>query len=809
MFKNILTIIFRSLFRFNIFSIINILGLSIGLAVVLLFSLYNFTERSFDNSFKQSKDIYRINSITDSEHFATTANAVGPALKEIPEVISSVRIFTRGIGMSINDNPILMTMRWVDPDFFNFFETPFISGSPEDLMSRPNTIAVSEREAKKLFGDSDPMGQLIIHTVYKSVPPMEVVAVYKDYPESSSFREFNLIAPFMHCYESPVHSQITWIVDEFETFCLLAANANIQSVNAKIKKIVSDATADEQKAEWTPQLQKLTDIHLHSKKLTGQKSSINSGDIGKVRLLSLLSVIILLVACVNYVNLSTARAQKRSKEIGISKTVGAQRSELILRLTLETAIFTFISLIVAFFLARIILPTFNDLAGAQLSFKLVLQPVFLFFTLLIWIITTFLAAAYPVLNMSGFPPITAIQSASIPNSSRAIVRKALIIGQFAVAIVLITWVLIIQMQIYFSLNKDLGYNPHNLIGFWIHDSNPTSLLDEFRAQSSVEMVSRENQSSVFGVSSNTLFKDPDDVTGFRLKVICADPNYIDLMQMKLIAGNHFPETQISDTTIDGRKYSFLKDMNTYVVLNRAAVDYLGYTPEEAIGKTIIAPIDHVISPRNPSVIICGVIENFHFESLYRPIGGYCVHYGLGNPKRYLVLRVTEGNMPEQLKKYEEIYKKYFPNNTFSPKFREEEVAKFYDGERRTGHIAVVFAVLAIFVACLGVIGLTAFVAEQRKREIGIRKVMGASVWDIVKMFTSDYVKLLSISLLISIPVAWWIGEKYLQNFAYHISLSWWIFAVAALITAVLTLLTVSALAIKAAMNNPQESLKLG
>ena len=813
MFKSFFTITFRSLFRQGVFSVINIIGLSIGLALVLLFSLYNFKEQSFDRSFKESKNIYRINALTkEDKTYFTTASALSSTLKaEIPEVITTVRTICRWYDMLHNENSIGIHMVWADEDFFRLFDTPFILGSSDDVMSRPNAIAISESEAKRLFGNDDPIGQMLAHAIYVNLPPLEVVAVFKDYPQNSSLREHKIIAPFISFPEAPLYRIMTWTMSEFETFCLLVANANAESVNEKIRKTVSDATADQQ-TTFTPELQRLTDIHLNSKKyLTLSTHSIHDrhiGDIEKVNLLSLLSVIILLIACINYMNICTARAQKRSREIGISKTVGATRIGLIVRLTLETAILTFISFILAWILAWVMLPVFNNLMGEQLNFGLAFQPVFLCIALLIWIVTSLLAASYPAMYMSGFQPLTAIRSQSVPGSSHATIRKALTVGQFVIAIVLISWVLIIRAQIEFVNNKDLGYNPRNLIGFWINDSNPTVLLDEFRSQSSVEMVSRENRlGNIIGVSENILYRDQDDKTGFPLKPNATEPDYFDLMQMKMIAGGTFSEPVLRDTIIStptGDRRVLMPPASMQIVLNRAAVDYLGMTPEEAIGQRVMARVNGLYG----IPVICGVIENYHYESLHRPVGGVCMHYGIQEHKRFLLLRVTEGDLSEQLKTYEAIFKKYFPNNRFTPVFIDTEVAKLYDGERRTSRIAVVFSILAIFISCMGVFGLTAFMAEQRTKEIGIRKVMGASVWNIVSLFTVDYLKLLGISLAIAIPAAWWVGERYLQNFAYHISLSWWIFAVAALITVALTLLTVGILAIKAAMKNPVEVVKM-
>ena len=812
MFKSFFIITLRSLSKQGIFSIVNILGLSIGLAVVLLISLQTFNELSFDKGFKEGENIYRINTVTDVETYTSSANAVGPAMKtEIPEVITAVRSFNRDYDMILNDNTVVIDVVWADEDFFSMFDTPFLLGSPEDVMSRPNTIALSESEAKRLFGNDDPLGQKFEHTIWQNTPPMEVVAVFKDYPINSSFRNCKTVAPFMYCQEAMVHRQITWMRGEFETFCLLEANADPKSVNEKINKLVSDATTDQQSA-YTIQLQRFTDIHLYSKKYASHHRLTfrEPGDIERVKMLSLLSVIILLIACINYMNLSTARVQKRSREIGISKTVGAIRIELIVRLMFETAIFTFASFIIAFFLSWGGIPVFNYLMGTNLNFGMALQPLFLCFALLIWVVTTLLASSYPAIFMSGFPPLMAIRSQSMPGSSQAIVRKVLNVGQFTIAIVLISWVLVIRAQMEFVNNKDLGYNSKNLIGFWIHDSNPSAILEEFKALSSVEMLSRENQiDNFFGVSENLLFRDHDDKTGFPLSINVAEPNYVDVMQMKLIAGSTYPEMsfeqlQLRDTIVENQTYRILAENNsTPILLNRAAVEYLGLTPEEVIGQRVIGQFSGAIG----YPIVCGVIENFHYESLHRPVGGICIHYGLGQHKRHLLLRVTEGNLQEQLITYEEIYKKYFPDNFFVPTLIEDKVAEYYDNERKTVRLAIVFSILAIFVACMGVFGLTAFMAEQRTKEIGIRKVMGASVWNIVSLFTVDYVKLLSISLVIAIPIAWWVGVQYLQNFAYRISLSWWIFAIAALITIVLTLLTVGMLSIKAATKNPIESIK--
>ena len=781
-----LKITLKSLNKRGVFQIINVAGLSIGLAVVMLISLLIFNELSFDKQFKESGNIYRINAklraYMAGETFCGLGNAAGPALKEaVPEVITSVRTIRQEYVIKINDqNPIRVNIIMADEDFFRLFDTPFLLGTSETALSRPNTVAVSEEMAKTLFGTDNPIGQTFL---LENQLPVEVVAVYQDYPKNSSFWDYKIIFPFMN-------TNLTWMNASFETFCLLPEKADTAQVAPKMRKVVSDATNE---GWWYyPVLQRLDEIHLHSAKFHRSYTSSPS-DIEKVKMMSLLAAIILAVASINYINLSTARAQKRSREIGISKTVGAKRYELINRLFLETGIFTFVSFLTAFVLAWVLLPSFNYLLGEQLYIGLAFRPMFLCVALLIWLITTLFTASYPALYMSGFPPLIAIRGSSfVPKSSHAVVRKVLTVGQFAVAVVLIAWVLIIQTQISFMNNKYLGYNPHNLMyisismGALSQGADMEPLVNDFRAESSVEMVSRQSY-TFFSGNTVTIAKNADDRVGLSVTMQAIDPNYIDLMQMKLIAGQPLPEWRPGDTIVQ-------------VILNRAAVEYIEMTPEEVIGKRV----DLYNYSDNE---VCGVVENFNFESLHIPVRGFGFHnIGLW-PKSIIMLRLKKGNLSEQIKRYEEIFKKHFPNEIFEPQFFDDNVAKAYDGEQRTSRVVIVFSVLAIFVACMGVFGLTAFMAEQRTKEIGIRKVLGATVWNIVSLFTNSYIKLLLISFVIAIPAAWWVGTRYLQNFAYRISLSWWIFAAAALITVVLTMLTVGWMSVKAATKNPVDAIK--
>jgi len=790
MYKFFFNISLRNLTRRSVFSFINILSLSIGLSVVLLICLLIYNELSFDRSFKESGNIYRVNAelsqYMPGEVYCTINNMVAPAMEAaIPEVRATTRTYLRSYITRINNNPLRIRFVWADEAFFRLFDTPFLQGSPETVMSRPNTVAISETMANTLFGDRSPMGEsFVLDNEYH----VEVMAIYKDYPTNTSFYGYHVIAPYQYCY--PAHrlrQTMDWEDTDYETFCLLTEGADIASVTEQVKEVSSSLMGNH--SFFVPSLQRLDKIHLYSSKYHRSNTSFQS-DIAKVRMLSLLAVIILLIACINYMNLSTARAQKSAKEIGISKTLGVKRGRIICRLLFETGVLTFISFIFAFVFALLILPLFNNMLNEQLTFTLAFNPLFILGVVAIWIITTIIAASYPAVYLSSFPPLMAIRQ-SIPSggSSHAIVRKTLSIGQFAIAIVLISWVITIQMQMRYINNKDIGYNPNNLISISSslpEETNLDALINDYNSLSSVVMVSGEHQ-FLFGGSRNILRRGSDDRQGTTLITMCVDHNFVDLMELKLIAGTTLPKRNPNDSI-------------TQMVINRKAADYLGISPEDIIGRRIMAEF-----PESPAVV-CGVVENFNYESLYRPVEPYALYNGREN-RPVLMLRVREGNLSEQLSSYEEVFKRHFPNELFEVSFPDIELERAYETERRTNRIAICFSILAILVACLGVFGLTAFTAEQRRKEIGIRKVLGASVNDIVHLFTKDYIRLLLIALLIALPVAWWIGNRYLEEFAYRIDITWWVFAVAALLTATLTLLTVGFQAIRVAMANPVKSIK--
>ena len=789
-----LKIFCRNISRQGMFPIINIAGLSVGLAVVLLISAFVFNEFSFDKSFTHHERIYRANSemsmmgregITN----VTSVPLAPTAKEEIPAVETAVRTFVQEMIVKTGDIPFKVErLCWADEDFFRLFDTPFIYGAPEDIFAQPNRVALSESQAKVFFGDKIPVGEIL------SIEgnPYEVSAVYKDFPTNSSFDGYQMIGYFMSASQKWIYNNPYWSSIQCVTFCLLAPDTDAAVVEAEMQRFVEKNCKD---PFYQVRLQPLNKVHLYSKEI-GDQFTKNIGNIEQVKLFSLLAAIILLVACINYMNLSTARAQKRAKEISISKTLGEKRWEIILRLYCETGLLTFISFLSAIVLAWILLPVFNLILVQDIQLGIFINAGFLLGMLLVYLVTTFVSASYPALYLSGFAPLTVIRRATFTKgSSHALVRKGLNVVQFSVAVILIAMVIIIQTQMNYVNSKDKGYNVQHVVSVNVPNRSVLDALkNDYSAQESVSAISFS--AGGFPVtlmySGRPLFKTLADLhesneNNVMLAMNKTSPETLDLLQIKLIAGTTLPEKRPDDTI-------------TNIIINRKAAEYLEKTPEELIGTRLSVNFEQ-------PVYVCGVVEDFHFQSLHEPVTPYGFHDWSRQSFGYLLLKMKAGNTSQQLQLYEEIFKKHFPNDLFEVGFSDMIFEKAYKEDWLTGRLVLSFSFLAILVACMGVFGLTAFMAEQRTKEIGIRKVLGASVGSIIRLFTDNYLRLLALSLLIALPFSWWIGSKYLENFAYRISLAWWIFAEAALITVVLTLLTVGWQAYRAATSDPVKAIR--
>ncbi|MBQ4913020.1 ABC transporter permease [Maribacter sp. MMG018] len=789
MFKNHIKVAWRNLWANPLFSIINVLGLSLGMAIALVLYLFIGHELSFDNLYKGESNVYRILLNTDGDSFsqetwAGAPNALAPAMKtDIPNIKYTARILKHGFGTNANvkvGNNIFLEkeLYWADADIFDLLKVEIVLGNRSDI-NAPNSVALSQKTAKQYFGNTEAIGKTI---EIDNRQKMEVVAIYKDMPKNSSYK-FNVIASPKATYAKNLY----WSNASYETLVQFNTNISVPEVERQIQQLV-DKNVEKENQWFSFSLQPLERIHLYSAEYSDSYAA-RLGDIQEIKNLSLLAILILVIACINYMNLTTARSQKRSKEVGINKTLGAVKRTLVVRFYIETALITLIAMIIGVVLAVLALPWFNYLSNQELDPSLLLEPMSFLAFLVIWAVTTLVAGSYPALYLSGFSPKSAFSPSYKQGGTAILVRKGLVVVQFAASAILIVGILIIYQQIRFIGNQNLGFEPDNIVVVSVAGINSQTGLDEiaqeFKGLGQVTDVALAQGFPGTGVSLNTLFKDREDRKGLDIQTNVSDPEVLDVLGLRLLAGTTLPKNkQENDTLIE-------------VVLNKTAVDYLGYTPEEAINKKVFI---------NREVRIVGVVDDFNFTSLHTPIGAYAFTNNDTEYKGYALVRF--GNYsPDFLNQLERTFKAVDPETVFDYSFLDKNIEKLYEREQRTIRVGLIFCGLAILVACLGLFGLAAFMAEQRKKEIGIRKVLGASIFNVFKMLSTDFVKLVVLALAIAFPIAYWLSNRWLQEFAYHIEIYWWVFALTGLVALAITLFTISFQAIKAARSNPVKSLR--
>lgn len=793
MIKNYFSIAWQSLKSNKLFSLLNIFGLSIGLAVSILLILFVLDEWSFDSMHDKKQNIHRILLHTaisgkDQTKCASPA-AVAPALvKNVPEVKSAARVLKHQFGatafLTVNDkNFAEQKFYWCDQELFSIFSIPFIAGNITTSLTRPNTVVLSEKTATKYFTKPElAIGKSIL---LDNNLTLEVTGVFKDLPENSSL-DCELMASFI---SSGFYDDMSWGNPSFETYCLLAATADPLTVERKMQGLI-DKNLSKVDQFYTLSLQPFTKVHLYS---SGYLSSYISriGDITFVNNLLLLTGLILLIACINYMNLSTSLAQKRSKETSIHKTLGATKKQMVFRFYTETSIITMVAILAAAFMSVMALPLFNQFAGKNLHISALLQWRVVVLLFGIWLLCTFFAGLYPALYLSRFSARHAEKIRFHKNSSQFFIRKGLVVVQFTSSVVLIIGVMVIHSQMQYINNKNLGYEPENVMALSIsgmsNQEQIAALENEFSLLPDVISACLVQGFPGNRVSGKTLYKNATDKTGITIQSNKAEQNIVDVLQLKLLAGRSLSAK------------NFESDSIAELVLNKSAVDYLGYKPEEAIGRE--ATIDNITST------IVGVVNDFHFTSLHQPMAAYSFTNATREPKRYLLLRFKTTNLLQTMQRLEGKFKQLTGASEYDYIFLDEYLKNQYNTEIQARNVSVLFMVLAVLIACLGLFGLAAFTAEQRTKEVGIRKVLGASVVQVTNLLTRDFVSLVIISILLAIPIAWTFMSKWLQHYAYRIELSWWLFATAGLAALLVALTTIGFHTIRTALQNPVKSLR--
>jgi len=794
MLTNHIKLAWRNLKANPMFSGINILGLSLGLAITILLFLFITYERSYDTQYANKDAIYRTlvktDASYDNEVYCTSPAALAPALKaDIPEVKHAARMLKHGFGetafIKINqDNFLEKELYWCDPELLSIFSIPFLKGNATTALNRPNTVTLSQSTAKKYFGNTEPIGKTIMVDNNKE---LEVTGIFEDFQANSTLH-CNAIASFSSSWAA---KNPTWGNSSFETYIQLHENVSATVVEQQMKVVLDKNVAKE--GQWfSLALQPLAKVHLYSADFSNSYSN-RIGNIDEIQNLSFLALLILIIACVNYMNLMTARSQKRAKDVGINKTLGATLKNLIVRFYAETGLITFIALVIGVLLAVAVIPFFNAITEQQLNVSLLLSVELFVGLAIFWIITTLFAGSYPAFYLSSSSAKSILKPELKGSKGIVNIRKGLVVLQFAASVILIVGVIVIYQQLQFMQSQKLGYEPENTIAISTmgirEKEKATTLVQELNSLTNVSETALAQGFPGVTVSGRMLFKSSTDENGMQIRTNHADAAVIDLLKLKLLAGKTLPEVkQEGDTLVD-------------VVLNKKAIDYLGYSPEEAINKKV------EIGGFRGNASIVGVVEDFNYESLQQPIGGYAFHNAKTEPKSFAIVRFKSASLSSIITQLETKFKQVVPDSAFEYVFLDKNLERLYAQERKTAIMGFIFCVLAILVACLGLFGLAAFTAEQRKKEIGVRKVLGATVMNIAQMLSKDFVKLVVIALAIGFPIAFWLMNDWLQKFAYRVNIGWNTFVIAGIAALAIALFTVSFQAIRAALMNPVKSLR--
>ncbi len=783
MIRNNLKIAWRSLWKTKGFSAINIIGLSIGMAAVLLIGLWVQHQFLYDNFYPHEENIYRLMNQTEKDgEFNTHGITMGPVSEVLKEDYSEVKYAARYNWseddlLRYNDKRIKSTGNEVDPDFLRIFDFGVVRGAAHKMLEDPNDIVLTERLSKKLFGDEDPLGKTI---TLGEDELYTVTAIIRDLPEYTDF-DFTFLIPL-----SSSAAEESWRNMNYITYVSLKDNTNVEALNRKIKPVVKQ---HQPILEWTSVfLYPLSKTHLYDKFENGVPAG---GQIKQVRLVAGIGLLILLIACINFINLSTARSQKRAKEVGVRKVIGAGKDHLMAQFLTESLLISIISGILAIGLSFLALPFFNKVLGYPLAFDWA-NPLIWIGLFIFILLTGLLAGAYPAFVLSAFQPVTTLKGMIKKGKHSFGLREILVVFQFGIAIVLIVATIVVHRQIQYAGERDIGYNISRLIEIPIEGAmgkNYDAIKNELISSGAAKSITRtgwtitENASSTGGGFSwpGSTPKQEEDL-GFVLARTESD--FIKTLGLTLIKGRDLD-------------YARLPADSTSVLLNETAIKEMKL--ENPIGQTL--------KWGDEAYTIVGVFKDFISGSPYGDVYPMMITASKSHLYNMVVRTNEKQSIQKDLQGIEKIIKKFNPAYPFSYSFVDQKFAKKFKEQEQTASLSFIFSLLAIFISCLGLFGLASYIAETRTKEIGVRKVLGASVVGIGTMLSKDFVKLVLLAIVIAIPIAWYAMNKWLADFSYRIDIKWWVFGLAGGLAVIIALLTVSTQAIKAAMANPVDSLR--
>ena len=785
MLKNYIVITIRNLFKNKTYSFINIAGLSIGITCSLLILLWVFDELSYDRFHPKADRLYQvwINAHFDGKVNSWTSVPLPTSEGLKTESSYIARTVSTDWGgdhlLTVGDQRITKRGFFAGEEFLNMFEFPLVFGDPKQVLTEPYTIVISEGTAKALFGDADPINQIIR---VDNKDEVKVVGILKDIPKNSSF-EFDFLLPWK-LYETR-----EWVKDNKDNWGNYSFQAFMELTDPRYEVQVEDKIKDLLKRHGETDFQKDFFLHpllrwrLHSDFENGKESG---GMIEYVQMFTVIAVFILVIACINFMNLSTARSERRAREVGIRKSVGSQRGEIIFQFLGESLFISFLALVIAVLLAELLLPFYNQLVDKHLSIDY-LSAQFWMFALGLIFFTGIVSGSYPAFYLSSFQPVKVLKGKIQVGKAGSTPRKVLVTLQFGFSILLIIGTIVIYEQIQLVKNRDLGYQQENLISVdytkEIGDSYKV-IKEELLQSGVVNSVTRSN-SRITQINSNNFLGWPGKPEEQRVifATIATEYDYAKTMGIKVLMGREFSEDFKSDTSA--------------ILINKAALDLMGLKD----------PVGTQLDLWGKKRTLIGVLDNALMGSPYSPVGPMFAILEPGWINAVSIRLEKTGDLQGSLKKVEEVFKRHNPAYPFQYEFADVEFAKKFSTIDMTSRLAQLFASLAIVITGLGLFGLAAFTAEQRTKEIGIRKVLGASVSGLVGLMSKDFSKLVIIAFLVSAPIAWWLLDGFLQRYTYRIDVPWWVFPVTGLISLMFALLIVSTQALKAAQSNPVKSLR--
>ncbi len=803
MYKNYFKIAWRNLVKYKEQSIIHILGLTLGLTGSILIGLFVLDELRFDTFHPDTENTYRIfserNNISSGETWASTSPAFGSNLRSVfPEVTETLRLFRiRTKQLFVHDGESSLEEKGVfaEPAIFDFFHLPLIHGDPATALNQINSIVLSYPTAKKYFGDSNPVGQ----TISINETDKEITGVLQ--PLNKHFHlDFNFLVSFENLIGQVSEARInSWVWQDFYNYIRLTPGTDIAQFQDKLLDFTREK-AHPQTAElgftYFPFLQRIDDIYLHSANF--RNDIAKRGDYRYFIGLSLVGLFLILIACINFINLTTARALHRSKEVGIRKATGASRHQLAFQFICEGILTVAVSMLVATQLIYLFIPYLNDFTGKALAFDWYKSPLIILSIIGIILITGLLAGGYPALVLSGFRPVEALNGSKYqPSGHVRFLRKGLVTLQFTLSIILIISVIIIFKQVNFLNKKDLGFKKERLV----HFPMKKDLFRDFDATKNefLKVPGVIAASTCFGIPGDIVSGDNIIVPGENRRTLPArifniDHEFIATMKMEIIAGRDFSKNISTDAT-----EAFI--LNEKALHNLSIAD----SPEEAIGMNLEwEGWDENNTIKKGRII--GVVKDFHYNSLHEEVETAILHI---YPDAYwkLALRIDGSELTHTIAGIKNTWDNYNTGFPLDYQFVDAGLGAMYEAEEKLNTMLWIFTILAVIISCIGAFGLAAYSTEKRMKEIGIRKVLGASTQHILVLLTRDFVGLVVIALLIASPFAWYFMNKWLAEFAYRIDIQWWVFIIAGLLTVAIALFTIGFQSLKAALTNPIESLR--